>query len=280
MKTYSSIPVEERKNSINCNLCGSPERRPHWDCGDFAFLKCNDCGLIYQYPQPVQTDLSLRYDDNYFEYEINNEEAFFGLMIKTLGDIRFSERSSVLMDGSAEFLDIGCATGLLLAHMETLGWIVQGVELCTSSAEYGKNTRKLNIFNGTLLNAGYSDNQFSVIHSSHLIEHLTDPFEYFKEVFRILKPGGFLITTTPNTNSLQAGLFGKNWRSVIADHMYLFSLKTLTRFIKTQKFEILQTGTWGGIAAGLAPGIIKKPIDILAKKLKFGDVMVILAQKR
>ena len=280
MKTYSSIPAEEHKNSINCNLCGSPLRRPYWDCGEYIFSRCNNCSLIYQYPQPVQTDLSLRYNDDYFEYEINNEEAFFGLMIKTLDDIRFSERSSFLLNPGAEFFDVGCATGLLLAHMETFGWKSRGVELCPSSAEYGKNIRKLDIFNGTLEEAGYSDNQFSVIHSSHLIEHLTDPSEYINEVFRILKPGGFLITTTPNATSLQAGLFGKNWRSAIGDHMYLFSLRTLTRLIKAQKFNIIQTGTWGGLAEGLVPGVIKKPVDKMAKKFNFGDVMVILAQKR
>ncbi len=280
MKTYSSMPAGERKEDISCNLCRSSLRHLLWDCGDYTFSKCNNCGLIYQYPQPVQTDLSLRYDDKYFEYEINNEETFFGLMLKTLDDIHLKTRNEFKLDGSSGFLDIGCATGLLLSHMETLGWKGFGVELCPSSAEYGKNVRNLDIFNGTLDEAGYSDNQFSVVHSSHLIEHLTDPAAYIYEVYRILKPGGFFITTTPNSNSLQAGLFGRNWRSSIADHMYLFSISTLKKLIITQKFQILQTGTWGGLAAGIVPGIIKNPVDILAKKFKFGDVMVVLAQKR
>lgn len=279
MKTYSSIPAKERKSDVNCNLCGSSLRKLYWDCGEYTFSKCKHCDLIYQYPQPVQTDLSLRYDDKYFEYEIKNEEAFFGLMIKTLEDVQFNSRSSFLMNSSPEFLDIGCATGLLLSHMESLGWKGRGVELCPSSAEYGINNRKLDIYNGTLEQAGYYNGQFSVVHSSHLIEHLTDPAAYISEVFRILKPGGFFITTTPNASSLQALLFGKNWRSAIADHMYLFSLNTLRMLIQTQKFNILQTGTWGGLAAGIVPEIIKKPADILAKKLGFGDVMVVLAQK-
>lgn len=279
MKTYSSIPADERKTDINCNLCGSSLRRLYWDCGNYTFSKCKNCNLIYQYPQPVQTDLSLRYDDNYFEYEMKNEEAFFDLMKKTLDDIQFSARSSIFINSSPEFLDIGCATGLLLSHMETLGWKGRGVELCPSSAEYGVNIRKLDIYNGTLEQAEYSDNQFSVVHSSHLIEHLTDPGAYISEVYRILKPGGLLITTTPNSNSLQAKLFGKNWRSAIADHMFLFSLDTLKQLITNQKFNVIQTGTWGGLAAGIVPGVIKKPVDILAKKFGFGDVMVVLAQK-
>ncbi|MDA3941851.1 MAG: class I SAM-dependent methyltransferase [Spirochaetia bacterium] len=279
MKTYSSLPADENKSNVSCNLCGSHDRDLFWDCGGYTFSRCINCKLVYQYPQPVQSDLSLRYDDNYFEYEINNEESFFGLMLKTLEDMKFDSLSAFLMDGNAEFLDVGCATGLLLKHMEGYGWKGRGVELCPSSAEYGKNIRKLDIYEGTLEEAEYSDNQFSVIHSSHLIEHLTDPAAFIREVFRILTPGGLFITTTPNTNSLQAKLFGKNWRSAIADHMFLFSLSTLTQLIKTQKFDIIKTGTWGGLAAGIVPGIIKKPVDIIAKKFRFGDVMVVLAQK-
>jgi hypothetical protein len=45
-------------------------------------------------------------------------------------------------------------------------------------------------------------------------------------------------------------------------------------------FEIRQTVTWGGLAAGTAPGIIKKPMDVLAKKFGFGDVVLCLAAKR
>ena len=136
------------------------------------------------------------------------------------------------------------------------------------------------IFNGTIEEAGYRDNQFSVIHSSHLIEHLTNPSDYITEAFRILKPGGLLITTTPNTRSLQAWLFGKNWRSAIADHMYLFSDKTLSSLLLSNGFKIITIKTWGGIAAGMAPGFIKKPLDFLAKKFGFGDVVVILAKKK
>ena len=34
-------------------------------------------------------------------------------------------------------LDIGCATGRLLAGLESEGWTVRGVEICKPAAEYG-----------------------------------------------------------------------------------------------------------------------------------------------
>ena len=278
-KTYSSAPSQERISNIECSLCGSSDRSLYWDCGDYTFFRCNNCKLIYQYPQPVQKDLSLRYDSNYFDYEINNEKVFFNLMLKTLSDIDFDSLSSKFNIAESEFLDVGCATGLLPEYMKNKGWVSRGVELCEASASYGKKVRKVDIYNGTLEEAGYSDNQFSIVHSSHLIEHLTSPSGYVEEVYRILKPGGYFITTTPNAASFQAIMFGKNWRSAIADHMFLFSVSTLSAMIKKQGFSITKTGTWGGIAAGLVPGIIKRPIDYLAKKIGFGDVMVVLARK-
>lgn len=278
-KTYSSSPSQERISNIECSLCGSTDRSLYWDCGDYTFSRCNNCKLIYQYPQPVQKDLSLRYDSNYFDYEINNEKNFFSLMLETLSDIDFDSLSSNFDIAKSEFLDVGCATGLLPEYMKNEGWVSRGVELCEASASYGKNIRKVDIYNGTLEEAEFSDNQFSIVHSSHLIEHLTSPSGYVEEVYRILKPGGYFITTTPNAASFQAIMFGRNWRSAIADHMFLFSVSTLSAMIKKQGFSIIKTGTWGGIAAGLVPGIIKRPVDYLAKKIGFGDVMVVLARK-
>ncbi|MCF6334135.1 MAG: class I SAM-dependent methyltransferase [Spirochaetales bacterium] len=279
MKTYSSIPSNERIVDICCGVCGSSDRKNYWEYGGYAFSRCTSCGLIYQSSQPEQTDLFFRYDDKYFEYEISNEKPFFDLMLKTLSDLDFSNRTEELVGDNPEFLDVGCATGLLLEYMESLGWKGRGVEICTPAALYGKEKRGLDIFNGSLLNASYSKGQFSVIHSSHLIEHLTDPAEYIRETYRILKPGGLFITTTPNASSLQRWLFGRNWRSAIADHMFLFSVRTLSSLISSKGYTFVSFKTWGGLPAGLAPGVIKKPLDFLAKKFNFGDVCVILAQK-
>ena len=96
----------------------------------------------------------------------------------------------------------------------------------------------------------------------------------------MLVPGGFAVITTPNVDGFQARLFGKAWRSAIADHLVLFSKKTLKRLVLESGFEILQTVTWGGLAVGTAPTLIKRPVDRLAKKFGFGDVVMVLAAKR
>ena len=49
-------------------------------------------------------------------------------------------------------------------------------------------------------NTPYDDNSFDLVFADNLMEHLTDPLTVFKEIKRILKPGGSLIFKTPNKN--------------------------------------------------------------------------------
>jgi len=274
MKTFSIGTRDERTTGVRCNLCGGERSRVHLSCQSFQYVRCSGCGLVYQNPQPVFEDLRGRYAEQYFDYEIENEENFFGLMRLGLGDIGFFERPLDSLP-NRRFLDIGCATGMLLAFMRDLGWDVRGVEICKASAEYGIRKRDLNIHIGTLEEAAFPDGFFGVIHFSHLIEHVPDPTGLLREVHRILAPGGgTAVITTPNVDGFQARLFGRRWRSAIADHLTLFSKRTLGRMLEETGFRILRTVTWGGLAKGAAHPLIKRPVDRLAKRMGFGDVVL------
>ncbi|MBI9105105.1 MAG: class I SAM-dependent methyltransferase [Spirochaetales bacterium] len=283
MKTFSKVPAENHYRQICCNLCGSQKSELLWDFKAWAFVKCGNCGLVYQNPQPSAKELAGRYDSEYFNYEIENEDAFFHLMELGLKDVGLDAiERRIFVEGKADgekpvFLDVGCATGRLIEHVGNRGWIGRGVEVCREAAEYGIRTRGVDISIGTLEEAAFEDCSVDVMHSSHLVEHLTSPNDFFKEASRIIKPGGFLITVTPDISGFQARMFGSGWRSAIADHMYLFSKKTLTKMLKKNGFIINKTISWGGLAAGSAPVYIKNMADKLAKALGAGDVVCILS---
>jgi len=277
-KTYSSMPGIERFQNIPCPLCGASARSSFLRCRDFGFVRCSECSVVYQNPAPVFEDLRKRYGEGYFAYEYDNEQNFHRLMQLGLSDIGFDALTKNFAKPKS-FLDIGCATGVLLESMKRKGWTVRGVDICRESAAYGTRTRGVDIFPGTLIEASFPDCSFSAVHFSHLIEHIPDPRAFLCEVRRILKPGGFAIITTPNVDGFQARLFKAAWRSAIADHLVLFSRGTLTRVVIESGFHVLRTVTWGGLAVGTAPLLIKKPIDKLAKRLGFGDVVLLLAQR-
>lgn len=280
MKTFSMKPGEKEKTrEIPCPLCRTEKHEKNYlNPEGFSYVKCPECSLVFQNPQPVFEDLGQRYDQEYFEYEQENEKAFFQLMLLGLKDIEFDIIEEGLGD-EKRFLDIGCATGLLLADMKRRGWDAEGVEICAPAADYGIRERALSIFKGPLEEADFQDKTFDIVHLSHVIEHVNDPGAFVRDIFRILKPGGYIICTTPNIQGLQARLFKEEWRSVIPDHLFLFSVKNLRRLLKESGFTKFQHRTWGGLCAGRGKPFIKKILDRTAKKAGFGDVVIIRGQK-
>jgi SAM-dependent methyltransferase len=272
------------------------EFKPALSCEGFGYVRCGTCGLVQMNPQPEHTEVRRRYQDgyggDYLSYELANEASFLRLQKLALADAGIDELEQELLSaksrksrtlnaqsGTPRVLDIGCATGALLAEFRDRGWQTCGAEISTPQAEYARRERGLDIREGPLEENHFSAGEFDLVLASHLIEHLNDPASFVKEVFRILDGEGRFIVTTPNIDGLQSRLLKGRWRSAIFDHLYLFSIKTLPALLEKTGFRIEKIVTWGGLASGLGPRWIKTPMDRLAKKLGFGDVMLIRACK-
>lgn len=55
--------------------------------------------------------------------------------------------------------------------------------------------------------ATVEDNTYDFVHSSHCLEHMVNPFEAYKNWLRICKPGGYIITTIPDEDLYEQGVF-------------------------------------------------------------------------
>jgi len=285
IKTWSTPVTAEEKKSVPCALCGSNSFKPSLRCEGFSYVRCAKCGLVQMNPQPEQKEIERRYGESsgkdYLAYELANEKAFLDLALLALKDSGFEELEKKLLPcNKARVLDVGCATGSLLAALRQRGWETAGVEISGPQAEYGRVKRNLDLRNGRLEEIRFPDEYFSVVIASHLIEHLNDPASFTAEVYRILASGGHFFVTTPNIAGFQARLFKGRWRSAIFDHLYLFSVKTLTRLLKEKGFAVEKISTWGGLAKGAAPEKVKRIFDKAAKLFGFGDVMIIRAVKQ
>ena len=154
------------------------------------------------------------------------------------------------------------------------------MEISGPQAEYGRRKHNLDIRSVPLEKNNFPPASFDAVLASHLIEHLNDPAGMVREVHRVLTPGGCFYITTPNIAGFQAIFFGARWRSAIFDHLYLFSVKTITRLLNNNGFTVEKIATWGGLAAGTAPAPVKRFFDRTAKRLGFGDVMIVKAKKQ
>ena len=276
MKTFSKVPgQDESSRQVSCAICGADDARRHWECGSFSFVRCSRCGHLYQNPQPDPDALIARYDSEYSDYEVENDRNFLDLMLKGLSDVSFFERMTTLHPNPS-LLDIGCATGTLLEYAGGRGYTVQGVEVCGPAARYGIEHRHVPISVGTLDTVNLKAAKFASVHFSHVIEHLPDPRGFLRQIHRLMLPRALGVVVTPNTAGLQARLFKEQWRSAIADHVHLFSARNLIRLLSETGFTILATRTWGGLGVGTAARWVKRPVDRLAKRFGFGDVVLAL----
>lgn len=104
-------------------------------------------------------------------------------------------------------LDYGCGSGYGAAKLAERAFSVCAVDVSEEAISYArKHYAKPNLSFERIqpeLDLPYSSNQFDVVTSFQVIEHVSDDAHYIREVYRILKPGGvFLIITPDRTHRL------------------------------------------------------------------------------
>jgi SAM-dependent methyltransferase len=105
----------------------------------------------------------------------------------------------------------------------------------------------------------FPDCCFDGIYMGEVIEHCDNPYNVLQEMFRVLKPRGFVILSTPNASAWKLVLMSyhrQNWRirRVLKEewgtgdekeHLYCWTIFTMVRLLKKVGFTY-QMHTFGG----------------------------------
>ncbi len=117
------------------------------------------------------------------------------------------------VEKTMNILDVGATGSPVLEALLSRGYLnLYGIDLRVGlrekftrifmNAVHRRDLRILSVYSpiklkqGDLCNSGYPDNWFSAITSLSVVEHGIHLESYFKEMYRILKPGGILLTST------------------------------------------------------------------------------------
>jgi len=110
-------------------------------------------------------------------------------------------------------LEIGCGSGWQLARMKEAGWTTKGLDFDPAAAQAARE-RGLDVQVGDARDLGLEPESFDAIVMAHVLEHVFDPVGLLAECRRLLKPGGRLISITPNGRSLGHRYFKESWRGL------------------------------------------------------------------
>lgn len=109
-----------------------------------------------------------------------------------------------------QLLDIGCSSGALLMTARQHGIDAEGVEPAERAARAAQ-AAGFKVVSGTLAEAGYPPASFQAATMMEVIEHLSQPGDVLREVWRVLEPNGVLVIGTGNAASWTVRLMGGEW---------------------------------------------------------------------
>ena len=107
-------------------------------------------------------------------------------------------------EGRGPLLDVGAGDGTLAGRLRHEGFDVRAVDL--TAKDFKQNDIDITVAD---LNRGipFSDAEFAVVIATEVIEHLENPWFFIRELYRITRPGGVVVVSTPNL----ANVFTRGW---------------------------------------------------------------------
>ena len=122
-----------------------------------------------------------------------------------------------------------------------------GVELSRWATRIARQKFNLNIFEGSLEQAGFSDESFDAVVMLDSIEHLTHPRETLEQIRKILKPDGILCISTPDIESWMSKILRAKWWGIKFSHLFYFSKKTLSQMLHAVGLEVVEYSSYARI---------------------------------
>jgi SAM-dependent methyltransferase len=102
-----------------------------------------------------------------------------------------------LSPANVKILDVGCGAGQTLAALTQAGYEAHGVEVSETSLSLARQASlHCRLYDGTTL--PYENNSFAAVGAFNVLEHTENPLAFLEEIWRVTKPGGRVVISSPN----------------------------------------------------------------------------------
>lgn len=238
------------KNQFSCGICGGSNHSiiyngPIRD-GSFGssvdksnLYHCNNCGVVRldekecfkqvnyettKYREEMGQGLSVEdFYKNADPIQIHHLEAFWP----------FTFRNKVVAD-------VGCGAGSFIDHISGVTSNIIAIEP-TQMYHKSLSDRGYKVFSYANTVGSEFINEVDIIVSFQVIEHVEDPINFLRDLYKLLKKGGKIIIATPNHNDILLKLIPEEFNSFYYRrvHRWYFDEKSLSYSLERSGFKNL-----------------------------------------
>ena len=185
-----------------CPVCGTDSSVFCFTARDSTQVKrCSNCHILYRFVPDSLPFLDYG-GDLYTQWGVPESQQSRNLM--RMSDFRRFLLYVRNFKPFGEIIDVGCATGELLACAEEQGYRGIGVEPQRAACEIARSRYGLAILNTDFLSAQIKHQTADVVTMIHVLEHISDPIAVLRKTWDILKPAGILALETPYLSAFWA----------------------------------------------------------------------------
>lgn len=173
--------------------------------------------------------------------ELESMEHFFSASEKR----RLEAVNSLLsLKKGARILDAGCGTGHLLEIFASRGYDTFGTDLGFESIKRASVRLKdkglsVRFSRGDIYRLPFGDASFDAVFACEILEHLENPSDAVREAARVIKPGGYLIVSTPYMEKLRFTLcIHCNKKTPVNAHLHSFNGNSLVNIIESAGLRV------------------------------------------
>ena len=259
-KTNAYIP--NAWETVNCPVCNADDFKTYERYGSdlqYTYVKCNKCSLIYNNPRPkYDSDFINCSYSSYYQYAEN-------LTLEDLNKVRESslntfkeelEHITKFDKHKTSVLDIGSAMGTFLLAAQNYYPKRIGLDVSEQMARFVQEKIGVKVFIKQF--DEFEHEPFSLIHMSHVIEHIPNPVAWVAQASKLLIKDGILVINVPNKFGFGYRLqhlfyklrlkkqFSSGWKdaSRTPDHLYEPTVKSFKYLLAHSNFEILDCYTY------------------------------------
>ena len=226
------------------------------------------------------------YNDHWRDFEYANR-------LKTARCAAIIYELAALKIYQPEILDLGCGTGWLAGILGTLG-PTTGVELSDEAIKQAALRHPyVRFIAANFFELNWPSGTFDVVVSQEVLEHVEDQAGYLTLAYQALKPGGYLILTTPNPRTFTAmpAELRKSWSQQpieklvpISDLKEMFRthfrIRTVTTIVpgygKTGSYRLVNSPRLRKILGQIG---LERTFDYVRGKIGYGLHTLIVAEK-